>query len=297
MRLYFLTGLIALFFLNNTSGQADIARSEADLSFYCDVMTNAAESRHRLTAMEKFNDLFIKALNEKGSFNYGFDSLKWISRKKAENGSFRLITWEARITDSDTRYFGLIQTADGRIYSLRDNFKNAEGLAEEEYGTDSWLGSLCYNLMEVKASGGDTYWLVYGINRVSREENVKIVDVLFFSSEGQPYFGKPVFVRPGKDGSDETTLHRLVFKYSADAMMTVNYNPGMDMIMYDHLVPRMSRLNAKTETMVPDGSYVGYERKGDRWIYVDKIATEVMDTAPRPKPVLDQRKGKKIFGN
>ena len=275
----------------------DSAEAENDLALDCDVMTNAAESRHRQSAMEKFNNLFFEALNQKGSFGNSFDSLKWISKKYADDRSFRYLTWEARITDNDTRYFGVIQRADGRVFELNDNFKQAEGLAEEEYGTDSWLGGICYHMMEVKSSADGRYFLIFGLNRLNAAENVKIVDVLFFSAEGVPYFGKPVFVRTHKDGKEEITLNRLVFKYSADAMMTVNYNPGMDMIMYDHLIPRMSRIKTNTETLVPDGSYVGYERKNDRWQYIDKIATEVMDAAPRPKPVLDARKGKKIFGN
>lgn len=279
------------------AGQAGLQETESELAFYCDIMTNASEGRHRLRATEKFNTLFFEALSQKGSFSYPFDSLKWVSRKTAEDRSFRLITWEARISDYDTRYFGVIQKADGSIIRLNDRFKQAESFADDEFDADNWLGSLCYNMMEIKTSDKEKYWLIFGVNRLSREESVKIVDVMFFSSEGVPYFGQPVFVRMSPDGKEEDTFHRLVFKYSADAIMTINYNPGMEMIMADHLIPRMSRINNKIETMVPDGSYIGYERKDGRWVYVDKIATEVMDSAPRPKPVLDQRKGKKIFGN
>ncbi len=79
--------------------------------------------------------------------------------------------------------------------------------------------------------------------------------------------------------------------------MTVNYNPGMEMIVFDNLIVKMSRIPGQGETLVPDGSYVGYVWENDIWNRIDKIATEVMDEAPRPQPILDKRKGKKIFGN
>jgi hypothetical protein len=71
----------------------------------------------------------------------------------------------------------------------------------------------------------------------------------------------------------------------------------MNMIIADHLIEHAGRLPGQAKVMVPDGSYIGFEKEGGLWNYVDKIATEVMETAPRPKPVLDARKGKKIFGN
>jgi hypothetical protein len=88
-----------------------------------------------------------------------------------------------------------------------------------------------------------------------------------------------------------------LFRYAADAQMTVNYNPGMEMIVVDNLIKKMSRIPGQGETLVPDGSYVGYELKEGYWTRIEKIATQIMDEAPRPKPVLDQRKGKKINGN
>ena len=119
---------------------------------------------------------------------------------------------------------------------------------------------------------------------------------MFFTREGNPYFGKPVFKNPVTGEKDEIS-NRLVYKYASDAQMTVNYNDGMEMIVVDNLIKKMSRIPGQGETLVPDGSYVGYELKEGYWTRIDKIATEIMDEAPRPKPILDQRKGKKINGN
>lgn len=277
--------------------QSSLIGAEEELSYYADVMVNASVGKHRNKAMQKFNVLFLEALEKKGSFQYPFDELKWISKKSPDDKKFRIFTWEVALEEGDVKYFGIIQTADEKLLVLKDNFKNTEGgLKEDEYDRDNWLGALYYHIMENTAPNGDKYYLLFGINKWDRYENVKLVDVLFFTKEGNPYFGKPVF-KNSVQGQKDEELNRLVFKYAADAQMTVNYNPGLEMIVVDNLIKKMSRIPGQGETLVPDGSYVGYEQKSGFWYRVDKIATQVMDEAPRPKPVLDQRKGKKINGN
>jgi hypothetical protein len=281
----------------NISGQGDFTMIETELAFQCDVMTNTAAVRHRKSALEKFNESFIAALQKSESFAYPFDSLKWISAKYSDDKSFRIFTWEVKLLDGDVKYNGVLQKSDGRIFVLNDRFKQSESLKDEEFDHDNWLGSLYYHIMPVTSKKtNEKYYLLFGINRWSRFENVKLVDVLFFTKEGLPYFGKQIF-RSKEDGRPDSYANRLVFRYAADAQMTVNYNPGMEMIVYDNLIPKMSRIPGQGETLVPDGSYVGFEFDGMYWNRIDKIATQVMDTAPRPKPILDQRKGKKIFGN
>ncbi|MBK8080590.1 MAG: hypothetical protein IPN97_09945 [Saprospiraceae bacterium] len=49
-------------------------------------------------------------------------------------------------------------------------------------------------------------------------------------------------------------------------------------------------------SLVSDGSLVGYEKKDRYWEYIDKIYTQILDEAPRPKPVLDKR-NKNLFGD
>lgn len=275
--------------------QASIADLEKELAYHADVMTNASAVQHRIRAMEQFNSLFYQAINTEGSYNYPFDELKWISKKYPEDQSFRIFTWEANTGEGDYKYFGLIQTKQGNIFQLTDHFKTAESLADEEFSHEQWLGSMYYNIMEETSAHGHKYYMLYGINRYSAYENIKLIDILFFTDEGLPYFGLPVF-RKVEKGQNDTYLNRLVFKYASDGQMTVNYNPGMNMIMVDNLVRKMSRLPEHGETMVPDGTYVGYELVNGYWQKIEQIAVTPMDKAPRPQPVLDQRKNSNIFG-
>jgi hypothetical protein len=292
--LKFITALIFLIVSATTFGQS-IKDREIELAYHADVMVNATEAKHRIQAMNKFNPLFEETLGNDGSFAYPFDSLKWISKKMPPDKSFKIYTWEVKISEDEVKYFGFLQKGDGTLFPLKDDFKNAEGLADEEYSHENWLGSLYYNIMEEKTAKGQKYYMLFGVNKWSKYENVKLIDILFFSKDGLPYFGLPVFKKKVKDQNDEI-YNRLAFKYATDAQMTLNYNPGMQMIMVDNLIRKMSRLPGQPETLVPDGSYVGYSLEDGYWNRIDKIATEVMDTAPRPKPVLDARKNKNIMG-
>lgn len=279
------------------ASQRDLQNLEIQLAFHCDVMVNASESRHRLQAMENFNRDFFQALQKEQSFQYSFDSLKWISKMAPEDQSFRVFTWEVKVSDDEFRYFGVLQTRTGKTAWLTDRFEESEDRADSEFLPEQWQGCMYYNLLTQRGDQkGEPYYLLFGMRRSGRYENVKIVDPLFFTQEGDVYFGKPVFRKSSPKGENQV-FHRLLFSYSSDAKVTVNFNPGMNMIMADHLIERVSRVSGQVKTMVPDGSYIGFESKNGYWNYIDKIATEVMETAPRPKPVLDERKGKKIFGN
>ena len=108
--------LIFFVFIGSTTAQIDFVNTESELAFHCDVMANAAENRHRIVAMEKFNKQFYQALAEKGSFLYPFDSLKWISKKITEDKSFRIFTWEVKVAEGEVRYFGVLQTANDKIF-------------------------------------------------------------------------------------------------------------------------------------------------------------------------------------
>ncbi len=288
--------LFILLLLGNAMfGQVSFADVERELAYHADIMTNATEPHHRLRAMEAFNTLFQETIKQEGSYEYPFDAIKWISKKIPDDQSFKIYTWETDAGKGIYHYFGILQTKNGKIYPLKDHFNTAESLFDEEFDHEQWLGAMYYNIMSGTTAKGQKYYMLFGVNRWSEYENIKLIDILFFTDESIPYFGLPVF-RKAVKGEIDTYYNRLIFKYAADAHMTVNYNEGMKMIMVDNLIRKMSRLPGHAETMVPDGTYVGYELNNGYWERINQIAVTPMDTAPRPKPVLDNRKNMDIRG-
>ena len=116
--------------------------------------------------------------------------------------------------------------------------------------------------------------------------------------DGQPVFGAEIFKKVQENKRDDVKS-RLLLKYSDDANVSINFNPGLDMIVLDHLIPRMGTRPGQGPTFLPDGSYVGYawDAENGFFNYIDKIYNQVSDTPPMPKPILgEQEKSKDIFG-
>jgi hypothetical protein len=287
--------LFFIVFQTTSNGQSHFSDAESQLAFDCDVMVNASEPKHRIQSAERFTKGFIQLLKQPHSYTYNFDGLRWISKKEPADHSFRIFTWEVDAEKGEAQYYGVIQTSDEKLFVLTDNFKNAEGgIKEEEFSAENWLGALYYNLMEQSTSKGEKYYLLFGIHKWDKFENVKIADILFFTKEGVPYFGKSVF-NSTLSGQGAELSNRLVFKYASDAQLTFNFNPGLQMIVVDNLVKKMGRIPGQGETLVPDGSYIGYELKGDYWVRTDKIAIEEPDAPPLPsvKQPIEKKKTKK----
>lgn len=116
------------------------------------------------------------------------------------------------------------------------------------------------------------------------------MDVLHID-EGEITLGGEFFEDRNSPG---TYLERIMIRYSIDATANLNYNPGLKMIIHDHLIQRIGRMPGQGPVMLPDGTYEGYEWKDGKWQYVEKIYEHTYDEAPRPTPVLDEKKN--IFG-
>ena len=87
---------------------------------------------------------------------------------------------------------------------------------------------------------------------------------------------------------------RIVKEYSSEASVRMNYDPLMEMVIFDHLITQNGP-HGEGPVNYPDGSYEGYKFEEGRWNYVEKVFDQVQDEAPRPFPVLEGEQ-KTIFG-
>ena len=285
-------GLLCLWSQESLHGQ-DFVNMEKELMFEADVMMNASLPKHRKQAFYHFDTLFESILQTKSSFQYPFDSLTWISKKQPDDLRFRIFTGIIDEGNGSYFHFGWLQTNDGKLYTLKDHFKAADDWEYSFTGTDDWMGAMYYDLKKDKDKDGNHY-LLFGIHRFDEAENCKILDVLFFEENGQPVFGKEIFRKENK-GAKDLIKTRIVLKYEASSFVGLHYNENLKYIVHDHLIPKVMANSQTGMTLISDGSLVGYEKKGEFWQYIDKIYTQTLDEAPRPKPVLDKRP-KDLFG-
>jgi len=251
---------------------------------------------NRQSSAQLLAQTLADALKIQNSFAYSFDSLNSVSILYPADSTFRIFTWQLYIDVDDYRYFGAIQmnSEELSLFPLNDRSDEMGEIVYEDLTADYWYGALYYNLKAFDTPEGPQY-ILFGFDGYQFFTKRKLIDVLSFK-EGKPTFGAPVFKEKEGEGIG-IDKNRLVFEYTAEAAIRVNYDPDLKMIVHDHLI---SMMTPRGPVMAPDGSYVGYQLKKGTWNVVEKIFHEVSDEAPRPKPILnetDRSKRRDLFGN
>ena len=63
---------------------------------------------------------------------------------------------------------------------------------------------------------------------------------------------------------------RFSMEYKKEANTLFNYDPDLDMVVFDHLISETDEPEKKN-TYIPDGSYEGFKWKDGQWVHVDKL--------------------------
>ena len=227
-----------------------------------------SSDKYKQQANVKFLALIKKALALPGSFDYPFDSLKTITHLTSPDKKFRIYNWDVPQYNGTITYYGFIQTYNPqkKSYSLFLLHDKAAEISRPEYYTGTpakWLGMLYYKIVpEMKAP--NTYillaWQGYS-NLVSH----KIIDVLSFTPQGTPVFGKSIFRRPPP--GCRSSFKRIIFQYSAKVFMSLDYNSSQKMILFDHHGPPDPSLTGEYQYYGPSLQVDALAYKNNRWIY------------------------------
>ena len=276
--------ILLSFLAFNIDAQSDRLAID-DLNFYADVIANAGNPIHKQRAHDEFAEIFDSWLRSDKFTMEDLESIQWLSVKKPLDESFTVVTWQLLKEKDDNFYFGYI-LKDGKTYKLTSS-KNDEDLEYNILSADEWAGVLYYNILTVQRNDKPVY-VLFGYDAHKTYENRKIADVLTFEND-IPIFGAEIFKQQEK-GERGIIKNRLVLDYASDSNVSLNFNPSLDMIVFDNLIPRMGRMPGQGPTMLPDGSYVGYKWDGEYFNYVDKIYHETQAQAPFPKPILGNDK-------
>ena len=281
-------GLFILFTLNS-SAQSDLTTLQSKLSFYGDVMVSALEAENREYASDKFYKAFKEYSDSVNIYEADLSFLRTLSVLDAEDGKFRLISWQIEKASYVFHYKAFLVFPEGDRIELLNKRGVDNSIQYMTLSPDQWYGALYYNLKKLD----DSHYLVFGYNGYDRYDHVKIADVLVLDGKNLS-LGTEIF----EDREDRGTYNqRLSIIYSSDATVNLNYNPGLKMIIMDHLIAKMGKQEGQGPTMFPDGSYEGFELVEGKWKYIEKLYDHSYgeNNAPRPKPVLDKKKD--LFGN
>ncbi len=266
-------------------------KTEDSMKQYANDMIRANFMEDRLVADSIFTRALVKALRTPYSFSYPFDSIVTVSKIYAPDSSFRIFTWQFERDESYFRQRGAIQmkTADGslKLFPLIDASPFTSTPTDSVRNNLNWIGAIYYGIVQKEFSGKKYYTLLgYDDNDISTTR--KWIDVLTFDKEGKPQFGGTYFNYPEDSIKPPQPAYRFCLEYKKDAHPKLNYDPEMDMIVFDHLISETDHQSQKY-TLIPDGDYEGFSWKNGKWNYVKKIFDQKLQDgqAPLPMPIKD----------
>ncbi|HEY0770881.1 MAG TPA: hypothetical protein VGD31_11155 [Sphingobacteriaceae bacterium] len=231
---------------------------------------NNQSEPERYNANYAFIKTLVHALKTPRSFNFKFDSLKTISIQTSQDRRFRIFTWHVMNNDGSYRYYGTVQmnNPDGKLvmFPLVDYSAAFRNPADSVTTNDKWYGAQYYKIIPVTYNVKVPYYILLGWKGNTPKSTKKVIDVIYFK-DNKAFFGMPVF-----DGDKENpNKKRIIFEYTRQVSMGLNYDPKANLIVFDHLAPPDPKLKGNFESYGPDMSYDGYKLTNGRWKLVEDI--------------------------
>lgn len=226
---------------------------------------NGDDELERKNANYTFIKTLVSALKVPNSFLYPFDSVKTVSIINSPDNRFRIITWPIEANDGSYRFYGTIQINTGgslQMYPLNDYSPQLTNPEDSVGDNKKWYGCEYYRIIPVYTP--KLYYVLLGWKGNNVKSTKRVIEVLSFKDQ-KPVLGMPVFDGNGK------TRKRVVFEYTRDASMLLQYVPEQNLIVFDHLAPPDPKMKNEKETFGPDMTYDGYREKNGRWVYADNL--------------------------
>ena len=286
-----------LLFINNTSAQTfsktakkDFEKREDSLKKYSNNIVFAAEANERFRSDSVFIKMLVRALKQNNSFYYPFDSLQTISRIYAPDSSFRIFTWELKKDEYVYIQHGAIQmhTADGslKLFPLHDASMFSKNPDDSVRSANNWIGAIYYKMI-LKTFNNKKYYTLLGFDDYTISSTKKWMEILTFNDNNEPVFGGP-YISFKEDTAKRPTQVRFNLEYKKEASVRFNYDPELDLIVYDNLISETNEPEKK-DTYIPDGDFEGFKWKDGQWVHVDKMFDYKLKDGefPKEKLILD----------
>lgn len=266
--------IICFLFLISVRSLAQEVLTNSDFKAYEDTINSYSKELYDKTTSDNEKDSIAKlihntlhrALLHPSSGNYNFDSLRTISKVSSDDKTFRIFTWHIPLTDAPIKYFGILQIQNKekkQLISLTDNTSKIKGIENTVLDPNNWYGALYYRIITTQHKK-KKYYTLLGWKGNDRLTTKKVIDNIYLEKE-KVKFGQAIFKYPKK------TAKRVVFEYSTEVTMSVNYNPEEKVIIMDHLSPTTSSLKGQHQYYAPDMSYDGFYWKKGIWEFMEDI--------------------------
>ncbi|MFN8330009.1 MAG: hypothetical protein U0T81_02130 [Saprospiraceae bacterium] len=258
------------------------------LAFWSDVMFNVHDPTHRELAAVRAEDLLYRLLRD-GQLDESRLNPN-IIRLELPHYKSHLFTWQCE-KNNLYDYFGYYVDSLRNIVRFHREPRQYDRIRNEQFDSDHWYGAVYYHVLPY-TFGEESYCVLFGFAQNELKEKFRIIEIMDLH-KGIVRLGIPVLKLKDEQG-EEFTAQRQVVRYSSTANCVLRFEPDNDMIVYDHIITFEDPMAPGVSSMLPDGSYEAFQYHNGKWNYISKLQTEIQNSAPREKPILNQKKD--LFG-
>ncbi len=171
------------------------------------------------------------------------------------------------------------------VQKLTDKHLSITEAEQQTLSPDQWFGALYYQLIEQ-----DSCYTLLGWNGYNQQQNLKVIEVLWFDKNQKPKFGKPIFEITKKNIAPKK---RVILTYANDASIalrydtvwrqemvqtsslyaTVKYQKKLQpLIFFNHLDPINSMFEGDRRYYYPTTEVIdGYKPLNGKWIFQEDM--------------------------
>jgi len=266
------TIVLAFFFGLNSgiqaqeTGMIELVKAESRLVTAFRQLYDAGSGLDKDSLNRQIQEAFYSALENPLSFDFKWSQLDMIGRLESEDQKLKVFTWYLDDGNDNFSYYGFFQVKDGKkegIYMLHDNKKENTHNEMLKQTAEDWNGKLFYQIL-TNTWKRETFYTLLGMDFNNKLSHIKTIEVLSLQ-RGKPQFEKEMFF-DGRKRKD-----RAVFEYSSQVSMSLRFNPALDQIVFDHLVPFQSIYFGDYRFYGPDGSYDAYRFTDGSWTFEEDV--------------------------
>jgi hypothetical protein len=220
------------------------------------------------TTNQVFTNAFRAVLERDGAFDYPFDHLGRIGGLASADGTVRVFTWNLPVVRGMQQYNGfvVVRKADGvQIFNLNDSRVQVADPQHDILSPGKWYGALYY-AMHTEVYNRRTYYTLLGVTFQDLLSTKRVIEVMWIDDKsGEPVFGASIFNVRGRK------LSRIIFEYSAQVTMLLQYSAEHRMLVFDHLVPIRPGMTGLYQFYGPDFSHDGFRFEKGEWHFESNI--------------------------
>jgi len=265
----------------------DFSPAEASVQQLFNEIQETKDDSLALRLHRKIEDILAETFVIPHAYQHKFDSLGMIGKIYAPRKDFRILNWNHSCRDGTYRYFALIvipgeKDKPNKVIHLTETTDSIFRPDQQTLGANQWLGCLYYNITPKKrGKDGTEYYALLGLDMHNLKTKKKIIEILSFDVNGTPHFGAPIIEL------NKWTKHRVIFEFSVQQSMYLEYNRFRRRIEMDHLAPPMPHLVGRYEYYEPDQFRDALKFKRGQWKHfkdIEKPKDEKFRKKSLPKP-------------